>query len=655
MTSFRIYRLFRVAGNPREGEAGEAPAKPGTREDHGASWLGRSLAVALALILLLPLRARADGDFAADLLPWLRANCIRCHNAEKRSGGIEFSGFKDQSAAKNRFDIWKKAVDQVRRGNMPPDDPLAADAKKPLLAWYASAFDTSKSPDPGPPLIRQLTRHEYSQTMRDLLRLNFDAAGEAGIPEENVVGGFANRAGGQVLESSLMERYFTAADLALERLFTDPNAKGARTALLVATPSEKTPSPDASRLVLKTFLRRAFRRPATDKEIERYAAVADDALKAGDTFEAALRKAIKPVLVSPYFLLRVELPGKSAKVWRVSDHELAVRLSYFLWGTMPDDELAKLADEGKLAQADVLEKQVRRLLKNDRSNWLTSQFLTRWLELPRLHRALPTQNQFPAFTRSLRDAMERETWLFCDNLRRDNRSILDLLDADYTFANAELARHYGLASVPAKGFEKVVLRPKDHRGGVLGMGSILTMTSHTDRTKPTARGKWVLDVLLGSPPPPPPANAGNFAPAAKDKPAPANFREKLAQHANDKNCMGCHRRIDPLGFALENFDAVGAWRGSVGNNPVDNVGKLPGVGEFKGVDGLRKVLRSKQDQFVTTLVSQTMIFALGRELSYYDEPALESITAALARDDYRFSTLIVEVVNSYPFQHRKAE
>ena len=608
-------------------------------------------------VLLVPLAASGDEkDFATGLSPWLRQNCVTCHNGKKASGGVDFSSFEDQSAAKARFDLWKKAVEQVRLGNMPPDDPLDAESKRPLLAWFAVTFDTSRNPDPGPPLIRQLTRNEYSQTMRDLLRLNFDAAGEAGIAEENVVEGFPNRAGSLNLESSLMERYFTAADLALERLFTDAGAKGARTSLLVATPSEKISPAEASRQVLKAFLRRAFRRPVTDKEVDRYAAIADRAVKAGDPYETAIRKAMKPILVSPHFLLRIEAaPEKPAAVRHVSDHELAVRLSYFLWGTMPDDELLTVADKGKLGQAEVLEQQVRRMLKHDRAGALTTSFLTNWLQLRHLRKALPAQNQFPAFTRSLRDAMERETWLFCDHLRKEDRSILELLDANYTFANAELARHYRLNQIPAKGFEKVLLRPQDHRGGVLGMASVLTMTSHTDRTKPTARGKWVLEVLLGAPPPPPPANAGNFAPAPKDRPAPANFREKLAQHASDRNCVSCHRRIDPLGFALENFDAVGNWRDSVGTTPVDNAGKLPGIGAFKGVDGLRTVLRAKQSQFVSNLAAQALIYALGRDLNYYDEPSLQAITAALERDGYRFSTLIVEVAKSYPFQHRKAE
>lgn len=615
----------------------------------------RALALAFCLVGA-PVAVRADADFGMTLLPWLRDRCLSCHNAEKANGGVDFSAFKSQSSAKARYDVWKKAAHQVRSGAMPPNDPLDAQAQQPFAAWFDATFDTSKRPDPGPPLIRPLTRHEYSQTMRDLLRINFDAAGEAGISEENVVEGFPNRAASLVLESTLMEKYFVAADLALERLFADPNAAGARKSLLIAAPAKDLAAEDAARKVLAAFLRRAFRRPVTPVEIERYAKLSDAALKAGDGFETAIRKAMKPALVSPHFLLRIESssaePGTSK---RVDDHELAVRLSYFLWGAMPDADLMKAADEGQLSDPIEMEKHVRRMLKNDRSQALTSRFLAHWLQLPHLRKALPSQNTFPTFTRSLRDAMERETWLFCDHLRREDRSILELLDSDYTFVNAELARHYKLDAIPEKDFAKVTLKPEHHRGGVLGMGSMLAMTSHTDRTKPTARGKWILEVLLGAPPPPPPANAGSFAPTGKNRTEPASFREKLALHASDRNCVGCHRRVDPLGFALENFDAVGAWRDQVGAAPVDNVGTLPGAGEFKGLDGLRKILRGKKEQFVSNVAAQSLAYALGRDLSYYDEPSLKTIVEALVRDDYRFSTLIVETAKSYPFQYRKAE
>lgn len=537
------------------------------------------LLLSLALMgEMLPFGQADDSDFGKQIKPLLLTRCGACHGVDQQSASVDFAKIVDHAAAKASYPLWKKVFEQVSAGSMPPEGEaaLTADEKQLVLQWIKTTFDTSRQPDPGPPLTRQLTREEYGQTLRDLLRIQFNPIYEAGLPEEHVVEGFANRAGGLVLEPSLMEKYFTATDLALEKLFTEGNAAGARKALLVATPSEKVTPQAAARQVLRAFLRRAFRRPVSDAEVERYSQIADSALAAGDSFEAAIRKAMKPVLVSPHFLLRVESgPSEPGKVRRVSDHELAVRLSYFVWGSMPDDALLEIADRGELSQPEVIEKQVRRLLAHDKANALTSQFMTHWLQLPHLRKALPTQNQFPTFTRSLRDAMERETYLFCDHLRKEDRSVLELLDADYTFANAELARHYRLAEVPAKDFAKVALRPEDHRGGVIGMGSMLTMTSHTDRTKPTARGKWILEVLLGAPPPPPPANAGSFAPPDKNRPEPKSFREKLGQHATNANCVGCHKRVDPLGFALENYMADGGHGRN--NYPVVLAGRAGGT------------------------------------------------------------------------------
>ncbi|MEZ5433977.1 MAG: DUF1592 domain-containing protein [Verrucomicrobiales bacterium] len=521
------------------------------------------------LLLLFPACAVAAPDFAGAVRPVMARHCLSCHGEKKQKGGVDFSGATDTASAMKLYRHWRKAAEQVPPGEMPPDDepPLPPEDREVLLGWIGEAFDTSRHPDPGPPLTRQLTRAEYSQTMKDPLRINFDPAGAAGISEENVVEGFGNRAGGLVLEPSLMEKYFTAADLALEYLFTDAGAAGARKSLLGPGPPETKETADTFRRILGTFLHRAFRRPVAKEEVEPFARLAEAALAGGDSFETALRKAMKPALVSPHFLLRLETPVMPrGTVGRVGDHELAVRLSYFLWSTMPDEELLGLADEGSLSQSEILATQVRRLLGDRKAGALTRQFFERWLQLPQLGKALPSQNHFPTFTRSLRNAMEQETRLFCENLRGEDRSILELLDSDYTFANAELAKHYGLPAVTGKEFVKVALRPEDHRGGVLGMGSILTMTSHTDRTKPTARGKWILEVLLGTPPPPPPPNAGSFAPPDKNREEPASFREKLAQHASDANCVACHKRIDPLGFAMEDFDAIGSWRSDIGGS-----------------------------------------------------------------------------------------
>ena len=613
----------------------------------------RCLPIAALLVYLGPVASAAPpADVTTAVLPLLEESCLRCHNSKKASGAVDFSRISDQASAKAQYRLWKKAREQIRSEAMPPNHPLEAAEVETFERWFQATFDTRHRPEPGPPLLRQLTRDEYAQTLRDLLRINFDAAAEAGIPAESTVEGYPNRAGGLVLEASLIEKYFTATELALDRLFQEPGAKKALLGSIEGQPATAA----AIRQVLKPFLRRAFRRPVTDAEVERYAAVADTSLQAAEPFPVAIRKALKPILLSPHFLLRVEKsPEKPGTIHRISDHELAVRLSYFLWGTMPDPVLDDLADRGQLSDPVQLRAQVRRMLADDRARALTSRFLSHWLQLDHLRKALPTQNHYPTFTRSLRDAMERESWLFCDHIRKEDRIILEFLNADYTFVNEELAKHYQLPGVTGPEFRKVSLRPGDHRGGIITMASILTMTSHTDRTKPTARGKWILEVLLGAPPPPPPANVGNFAPPAKDQPEPKNFREKLALHASNPNCVGCHKRIDPLGFALENYDAIGRWRDALGDEPVDNRGTLPGIGEFHGIDGLRTVLRTKQDQFVENLVAQALTYALGRDLSYYDEPTIADTVAALRNNNYRFSTMIEGIVLSYPFLHRQAE
>jgi hypothetical protein len=609
-------------------------------------------------LFALPAFASKDAGFDTVQVV-LEMHCSSCHGEKKKKAGIDFTSFTSTQQAVENYKLWKQVEEQVSFGEMPPDseEPMQEEGKGALLSWIRSTFDTSR-PDPGPPPSRQLTRDEYDQTVRDLLWINFSAANSAGIPREEVVDGYRNRAGGLVIEPLLMEKYFSAADGALQYLFTNNGGRGGLDRLLQGQPKAGVPDKEAARIVLEGFLTRAFRRPVIKAEVEKYAKIADSSLDSGDGFKNAVKKAMKAPLVSPHFLVRLEQnpEGKGGTIARVPDHELAVRLSYFLWGTMPDNELSLAVAEGKLSTPEGLSGQVRRMLGDYRANSLTRNLFEEWLGLPGLNHSLPTQNHFPTFTRSLRDSMAREVREFCECLRKEDRSILELLDSDYTYVNPELARHYGIEPIPeGKEFVKVELNSAYHRGGVLSMAAILTMTSHRDRTKPTARGKWILDVLLGTPPPPPPANVGNFAPLDKNKPEPASFREKLDLHSEDPNCSVCHKKIDPLGFALENYDGIGAWREDIGGKPVDNRAKLPGIAEFKGVEGLRQILDGKKDLFVRNAAAQMLSYAIGRDLNYYDEPALDEITASLAANGYRYSAIVMGIVESYPFQHRKAE
>jgi hypothetical protein len=384
--------------------------------------------------------------------------------------------------------------------------------------------------------------------------------------------------------------------------------------------------------------------------VDRLLTLFDKATKGGAKFEDALKPVFKAVLVSPNFLLRVERDRpKEENAYRVSDHELATRLSYFLWSSMPDAELFALATQGELSKPAVYEAQVKRMLADPKARALTDTFAEQWLRLKKLPEARPSVEFFPTFTPRLRQAMHEEVATFFDALRTNDLPLTDLLDADYTYVNADLARHYGLADVNGPEFRKVKLTDTN-RGGLLGMAAVLAMTSHTNRTSPTLRGKYVLDVILGTPPPPPPPGVSQIDEAKTPKEL-KTFRDKLAAHATRAECAGCHAKIDPLGFGLENFDAIGRLRKSGGD--VDATGKLPTGEAFNGPKELRAVLLKKKPRFVENVTEKMLVFALGRELQPSDAPAVKAITADLEKNGYKFSVLVAGVAKSFPFQHRR--
>jgi hypothetical protein len=321
---------------------------------------------------------------------------------------------------------------------------------------------------------------------------------------------------------------------------------------------------------------------------------------------------------------------------------------------MPDRELSGLADHGRLADPATFAAQAARLLADPRAHALVDGFFAAWLQIDHLDRARPQQQYFPMLTAPLRSAMYDETAMFVDQLRAQDRPLLELLDCDYAFVNEDLARLYGLPGVAGGALRRVALKPGDHRGGLLGMASVLTATSHTSRTSPTLRGKWVLEVLFGTPPPPPPPGVNTqIDKAAKNAAAPRTFREQLAHHVTDAACAACHRKMDPLGFGLDNFDGIGAWREATAERPLDTSGVLPGGERFAGADELKKVLWGRRERIMRNLVEQFFIYALGRDLIPADEKPLAAACARLAKDGYRFSSLVLAVAESYPFQWRR--
>jgi hypothetical protein len=411
-----------------------------------------------------------------------------------------------------------------------------------------------------------------------------------------------------------------------------------------------------ARTILTTIARRAFRRPVTDADIKPLLSFYQSGRKERD-FDYGIEKSLRALLVSPDFLFRVEHDPAGAApgtVFRIGDFELASRLSFFLWSTIPDDTLLDLAEKGKLHEPAVLHQQVRRMLDDARSDSLISNFAGQWLYTRALAQEKPDPDAFPEFDESLRRAFEQETELLFQTVLREDRPVMELLDAKYTFLNQRLAEHYKIPNVYGSQFRRVELTDAN-RGGLLGQGSILTVTSYPNRTSVVQRGKWILDNLLGSPPPPPPANVPSLEAHAKDG-RPLTMREQMEVHRADPICASCHARMDPIGFALENFDGVGHWRDKDAGSAINASGKLPNGQQFSGPAGLKKLLTetpSYRDQFEATVTRKLLTYALGRGLEYYDEPSVRAILRETGPGGYKMDEIITAIVDSKPFQMRR--
>jgi hypothetical protein len=411
--------------------------------------------------------------------------------------------------------------------------------------------------------------------------------------------------------------------------------------------------------IITGLARRAFRRPVTAVETAPFLKLAADARRRGDSFDEGLAVAMQAILVSPDFLFRIEkdrTPVQSASAGaelghRIGQHELAARLSYFLWASMPDEELIAAADRRTLRQPAVLEAQVRRMLKDPRARTLAQEFGGQWLQFRALESVTRDRDKFPAFEDYLRFSMRQETELFFETLVKEDRSIVDFLNGNYTFVNERLARHYGIEGVTGPEFRRVDLTGTK-RGGVLTQASVLTVSSYATRTSPVLRGKWVLENILGTPPPEPPPDVPNLDEAAVG--TSASMRKQMEAHRKNPTCASCHRRMDPLGFGLENFDAVGAWRTEDGKFAIDASGELPDGREFDGPTELTAILTQDRDAFARCLTGKLLTYALGRGLERSDRRTVKTISADVASADYRFSSLVLGIVNSRPFQMRRS-
>jgi hypothetical protein len=427
-----------------------------------------------------------------------------------------------------------------------------------------------------------------------------------------------------------------------------------RRRIFVCEPKGPGEEEACARRILSTLMRRAYRRLVVDEDLRKPMDLYRQARAEGG-FDAGIEMALAAVLVNPQFLFRIEPdpPGVAPNsVYRVPDIQLASRLSFFLWSSIPDDELLDLAERGELSRPEVLERQVRRMLADSRSRSLVTNFAGQWLHLRNLESITPDLRLFPDFDDNLRQAFRRETELLFEEVLREDRSVLDLLKSDHTYLNERLARHYGIPYVYGSRFRRVDVGDVGVRGGLLRQGSILTVTSYATRTSPVIRGKWILENILGTPPPPQPANV----PALKDNTVSSSLsvRERLAEHRRDAACAGCHKLMDPPGFALENFDAVGRWRTVEESRPVDVTGGLPDGSQFEGVTGLEQALLKRPELFVGTLAEKLLTFALARGVEYHDAPAIRKIVRDARASDDRLSSLIVGIATSTPFQMRRS-
>jgi hypothetical protein len=622
-----------------------------------------------------PGKAPKAPDFFGEVRPLLKAYCFECHGTNKRRAGLDLEKIDTHAAAIDGASVWGQVGERLRSKEMPPGNrkqPTEGERQK-LLAWIGhvaeSRVDCGKLTKgqleqalAGYTTNRRLSRFEYNNTLRDLFGVDL-RAGDL-LPSEGGGGeGFDNTGATLFTTPVLLEKYLEAAELVLGTLL--PGAEGraalkveparleaARRRLLVAAPGPKRTPREAARKVLEDFLPRVFRRPPTRKEVERYLGLFDKAARRGARFEPSLKLALKGVLISPSFLFLAETPPDKEGAYRLGHYEVASHLSYFLWSSMPDSELFRLASQGKLHDEKVLRAQVRRMLRAPPARGLADGFAAQWLGIQPLGVTIrPDARLFPEFTDELAVAMREETVLFFDAIVRQDRSVLEILDADYTFLNERLAAHYKVPGVKGPQMRRVGLSDP-RRGGVLGHASVLTVTSFPHRTSPVLRGRWVLDELLGAETPPPPPDVPVLKERRRGGKA-LNLRQQLEKHRSRPECASCHQRIDPLGFVLENFDPLGRWRSEQNGQPIDSLGVLPGGEKVNGPAELKKLLLGKRrPEFLRNLSRRMLGYALGREVNRVDLCVVEGCAKALERGDFRVSRLLEAIVLSYPFTHR---
>lgn len=600
------------------------------------------------MVLTLALLAIGNPSLKGDVIPFLQQHCLGCHGGLKPKGDFRIDLPKDEASAAGQKAQWEKIAAAIRSGDMPPaNKPRPAKAaSNQVNQWIdekALGVVCGGPPPAGRVVLRRLNREEYSNALRDLLGIGFKAGED--LPADDVGDGFDNQADVLTLSPLHLEKYLASAESAVNQALKGPGRRGNGQRIEVpATTAQLKPA-------VERFLRRAWRRPPDPAEVTRYLQLASaSGPKPEDGFSAVMIAA----LVSPRFLFVVEADPEIGKADRQLDgHELATRLSLFLWSSIPDEALLDAVEKGELGNPAGIRAQVERMAKSPKAQALARNFTGQWLQLRNLKNIQPDPARFPGVTEALKEDMAVECEMFFTSLLEGNRPITEFVDARHTFLNERLARFYGirLPRIRNAGFQRHEFEDAK-RGGVTTMAGVLLVTSNPTRTSPVKRGKFVLENILGTPPPPAPPGVEELKDDAGARKA-ATLRQRMEEHRRNPNCSVCHAKMDSLGFGLENFDAVGRWRTEDEGKPIDSAGELPGGKKFTNPAELRKILMEQPEVFADCLTRKMLTYALGRSLAAKDRCIVEKIVAELRKGNWGLADLVKAVAASEPFTRRE--
>ena len=601
------------------------------------------------------LKADAEKTFKDKVGPFVKKYCTKCHGDRPKAGINLGSALKSPGSASS-FLHWKKSVANVKVHDMPPKEDvkkIPTDEERLQFIEWIDKLKYLAPQDPGPYVMRRLTRTEYGNTLYELYGV--DKTITENLPEEVIGEGYINS-----ISPMQSELFLDIANKVVSQVMAGkgqvPNQLQIK--LFGEHPPEGADLREAARRVARSLTREAYRRPASKAELDTLVDIFDLGRENKMTYTESLGFMLKAVLVSPQFLFITPASESKPddKIVRIDDYQLASRLSYLLWSSPPDAELSGLADKGDLSKSDVLRAQAERMLKDPRSQALFDGFGAQWLHVRGLEKLAFDTKKFPYMTTEIRKAMLQEARLFFGSILSENQSVVRFVDSDYTFMNEPLAKLYGLeGSVKGLNMRRVKLQ-NSNRGGILGMPAVLATTSFPNRTSPVKRGVWVLEQVLGERVPPAPPNVPELAEQEGKSIEGLTLRQRFELHQSEATCANCHKVLDPIGFGMENFNAVGKWRNNneLGNK-IDSVGKLPNGKTFSSPAELKKLLAEEEPKIARNITERFMAFALGRQLEGYDEIIVDRLMKKISRDNYRLKTIIVEVVTSYLFTHRRVK